>query len=267
MSAEERPVVAALRGAKDTDKTGRKARTLLPSPAPPPGSPHDEVAGWLTVALALGEDPLAGAERYGAHVDARLVLVLRSGRRVTFERAGDAFDSSRLVQVVMTATGAQVPPYGRADALHIAGSMIRLAELLAEDDARGEAVEWGRTFLAGAAANAVTVTDFAGARGRWEALCILTSWKPPVDLPPYAPAAERAALVVDGATQDRMVRTSDFAAHARGSAGRPLPWAALHGRMVEVGWEHRGELQQRQPTGQDKRKARVYVIAAGWEHE
>ena len=247
-------------------KSGGKARkTLLPSPAPPPGSPREEVAEWLTVALALGADHVVAAERYGRHMDARLVLVLASGQRVTFDRAADAFDVSKLAQVVMIATGAQVPPYQRADVLQIAGSIIRLSELLAEADARGEAAEWGRTFLAAAAPNTLIAQDFATPAGRWEALNLLLGFKLGMDLPPYATAAERAAIVLDGATGDRMVRTSAFGAHVRGMAGHPIKWAALHGRMVEVSWQHCGELQQRQPGGTGKAKAHVYIVPAEWD--
>jgi hypothetical protein len=193
-----------------------------------------------------------------------MVLVLRSGRRVTFERAADAFEPARLLQIVMTATGAQLPPYGRGDVLHLAGSMIRLSDLLAEDDLRSEAADWGRTFLAGAAPNAITATNLSTPQGRWEALSALMR-RPMVES--YAPACERSALVVCGETGARMLRTSDFAAHARGSAGRPLSWPALHGRMVEVGWEHPGEVHQRQPGGHERLKAHVYLVAAGWEAE
>ena len=246
---------------------GRKSRSRLPSAAPEVGAPRDELAQWLTVALALGENPVASVARYGRHVDARMVLVLRDGQRVTFERAADAFEANKLIQLVMLATGAQLPAYGREEALQIAGAMVRLSELLAEDDARGEAIEWGRSFLHGAKVNTIEVSDFASPRGRWEALCILSEWKPPAELPPFATATERAVLVAESATGARIVRTSDFAAHARACAGRPLSWAGLHGRMVEVGWEHRGELQQRQPNGQGKRKAHVYVVPAEWENE
>jgi hypothetical protein len=261
----ERPVVSDLRAAKDAQAKGR-AKSLLPSKPPPPGAPREEEAAWLTVALHLGSDPLRAVERYGSHVDARTVAVTENGRRITFERTADVFDPSKLVQVVMTATGAQLPPYSKADAQQIAGSMIRLSDLLAEDDLRGEAIGWGQSFLEGAAGNAITASDFASPHGRWEALSLLATWKPDSELPPYTPAAQRSALVIDGATGDRLVRTSDFAAHARGETGRPLSWAALHGRMVEVGWDHRGEVQQRQPNGQDKRKLHVYVVEARWEH-
>jgi len=268
MSAAEDPtgVVAALRDEKG--KPATRGKSLLPSPPPAPGSAREEERAWLTVALHLGAaDPLESVERYGNHVDARTVLVTKSARRITFERTADIFDASKLVQVVMTATGAQLPPYNKADAQQIAGSIIRLSDLLAEDDLRGEATGWGLSFLDGAAANARDASDFASPTGRWEVLSMLANWKPPSDLPPYTPAAQRSALVIDGATGDRIVRTSDFAAHARGETGRPLSWPALHGRMVEVGWDHRGEVQQRQPNGHGKVKAHVYVIAAGWEHE
>lgn len=263
---DEPPVVAELRDAKPAEGK-KKTRSALPSKPPPPGAPREEEAGWLTVALHLGADPLQAVERYGSHVDARTVAVTKSGRRITFERTADVFDANKLVQTVMTATGAQLPPYSKADAQQIAGSMIRLSDLLAEDDLRGEAIGWGQSFLQGAAANAVTASDFATPHGRWEALSLLVMWKPDTELPPYTPAAQRSALVIDGATGDRLVRTGDFAAHARGEAGRPLSWAALHGRMVEVGWHHQGEVQQRQPDGNGKRKVHVYVVPAGWEHE
>jgi hypothetical protein len=263
-NAEDPPVVAALRGAKGT--TPKRGKSLLPSAPPPPGSSRDEERAWLTVALHLGADPLAAVERYGGHRDARTVAVTESERRITFDCAADMFDPAKLVQVVMTATGAQLPTYNRADAQQIAGSMIRLSDLLAEDDLRGEAAEWGATFLAGAARNRVDVTDLASPTGRWEALSVLARWTPPAELPSYAPAAERAALLCDQSGA-MMVRTSDFGAHARHMAGRPISWASLHGRMTEVGWQHPGELQQRQPNGQGKRKARVYVVPPGWEHE
>lgn len=65
---------------------------------------------------------------------------------------------------------------------------------------------------------------------------------------------------------DGILRTSDFAAHVRGQLGRPLSWGALHGRMVEVGWEHRGEVEQRQPNGSGRVKAHLYAAPDGWEH-
>jgi len=261
-ASEDRPVVTALRDAKG--KAPTRGKSLLPAAAPAPGSPRDEVAQWLTVALALGADPVARAELYGRHVDARLVLVLESGRRITFERAADALDGGRLVATVMVATRAQVPGYGRPDALQVGGAMLRLADSLAEADDRGEASEWGATFLAAAARNRVDVADLASPAGRWEALSVLAGWTPPADVPIYAPAAERAALVVDQSGA-RMVRTSDFASHARHMAGRPVAWASLHSRMSEIGWEHPGRLQQRQPGGQSKAQARVYVIPPEWD--
>jgi len=263
VSADEPSVVAELRAAKG--KAPSRGKSLLPSAAPPPGSSRDEERAWLTVALHLGADPLDAVERYGGHRDARTVAVTESGRRITFDSAADMFDPSKLVQVVMTATGAQLPTYNRSDAQQIAGSMIRLSDLLAEDDLRGEATGWGLSFLEGAAANALHASDFASPEGRWEVLSLLVTWKPSEELPPHAPAVLRSPLVIDGTTGTRILRTSDFAAHARGEAGRPLPWAALHGRMVEVGWEHRGEVEQRQPRGQGRRRCHVYAVPAGWE--
>lgn len=248
-------------------KPARKSRSLLPSPAPPPGTPLGEVAAWLTVALALCTDPVTSAVRFGRHEDGRLVLVLRSGQRVTFEHTADAFDARRLVRIVMAATGAQVQPYAYADALHIAGCIVRLAELRGEADERDEARDWGRSFLSAAARNTIEVADFATPAGRYEVIAALVRWQPPGDVAPYGPHAERSPIVLDTATGDRLVRTSDFAKHARGEHGRALSWAALHGRMGEVGWDHLGEVHQRQPLGHQRVKAHAYRVPAAWEDE
>ena len=74
------------------------------------------------------------------------------------------------------------------------------------------------------------------------------------------------AVLVKDATGKRIVRTSDIAAHVRGQTGRPIVWASLHSRVIEIGWEHPGQVQQRQPNGHGKVKARIYVIPPGWEH-
>ena len=257
---------AAGRGSVTNLRPGRKSRTLLPSQPPDAGATHEELAGWLTAALGLGADPVAKVERYGRHEDSRLVILLSAtATRITFDRAGDVFDPARLVRRVVLATGATLPSYGKADAQAIATAIVRVAETLADDDDRGEAREWGRTFLSAAAPNEVTVSTFATPAGRWEALCALARHKPPIDLPPYAPAAERSALILDGHSGDRMVRTSDVGAHVRGIAGRPISWASLHGRMSEVGWTHIGELHQRQPSGDGRAKAHVYIVPADWE--
>lgn len=265
-AAEERQIVADLQSARADGKGGRKSRSLLASPAPEQGSAQVEIAGWLTVALGVGANPIERAERYGRTDDSRLTLIMRSGQRITFERQADAFDARRLVRVVVTATGATVPPYQYADGLQVASAIVRLAETLAEDDERGEAIDWGHTFLEAAAANAVTVTDLSTPAGRWEALSVLMTWKRPAGEAPYTPVGERSPLIVD-ANATRMLRTSDFAAHVRHLVGRPLSWGQLHSRMVEVGWLHPGRVQQRQPGGQGKRKARVYVVPAAWDAE
>lgn len=267
MSAEDRPVVSALRDAKEAKAPGRKSRSLLPSPPPDPGAEREQVAAWLTVAFGLGADPIVRAERFGRHEDARMVIVLRSKQRVTFERQADAFDARRLVRVIVTATGAIVPPYAYSDALQLASAIVRLAETLADDDGRAEAAEWGRQFLDAARGNAIYIEGLDTPAGRYGALSALVSWTPPTDLPPYTPAAERAALIVDSAHGTRLLRVSAFAAHVRGLAGRPLSWPALHGRMVEVGWEHRGEVEQRQPNGHGRVKVHVYAVPGGWEGE
>lgn len=265
--SEPAPVIASLaaKRAQAEEAKPRKARTLLPAPPLPDGATAEELRAWASDALKLGADPLDAVQVFGHHEDSRLVLVRASGARVTFDRARDTFDSGRLVAVVAIGARVRLPPYSRADAHEIASALQLLAERLVEDDARSEAAEWGRAFLADAARNQFDVADTRTPAGRWEALMLLVAWERPADLAPDASPAERSILVRDAATGVRLIRTSDFAAHARGIAGRGLAWSALHGRMVEVGWEHRGEVHQRQPGGHARAKAHLYAVAAGWE--
>jgi hypothetical protein len=243
-----------------------KRRSQLPSDPPNAAASQEELAAWVTVALGLGGDPVAAATRYGRHPDSRMVITLKSEQRITFERQVDAFEPRKLVQLIIVSTGAEVPHYAAPDAQKIATAIIRLSELAAEDDERAEGRDWADSFLAAAARNVMHVATFATPAGRWEALSVLASWKAPADLPTWAPPAERAVIVRD-ASGRRLVRTSDVAAHVRGQIGRPISWPALHSRMIEIGWEHRGEIQQRQPNGHAKLKAHVYAVPAEWENE
>src|SRR5436189_137379 len=79
---------------------------LLPSPAPAPDAPKTDMARWLSAALGIEADPLASVARYGRHEDARMVLLQRSGQRVTFDRQGDVFNPDKLVRTVTLHTGA-----------------------------------------------------------------------------------------------------------------------------------------------------------------
>lgn len=244
----------------------RKRRSMLPSNPPGADTGETALAAWVTVALGLGGDPIAGVIRYGKHEDARMVLSLRSGQRIVFDRQADAFDAATLRRRLIIATGATIPHYQSADVQTIATALMRLGEVVAEDDDRAEAREWASSFLVVAERNMIDVASLGTPAGRWEALSVLARWEAPADLPPYALAAERAVIVRD-ATGKRLVRTSDVAAHVRGQTGRPISWPSLHSRMVEIGWEHPGEVQQRQPGGSSKLKARVYVVPAGWEDQ
>ncbi|MFN8131164.1 MAG: hypothetical protein U0R70_06405 [Solirubrobacteraceae bacterium] len=246
-------------------RTTARKRSLLPSTPPPPGTPREEVAAWLSAALGLGSDPVQSAARYGRHDDARLVVVLRSGQRVTFEAQRDAFEGRTLVRRFVLATGATIPTYGPADAQQVATALVRLADLIDDGDDRAEALEWARSFLAGAQRNTIEVADAGTPPGRYEAISALIAWKAPGDVPPYAPPADRSALILDTATGDRWARASDVAAHVRYLAGRPISWPALHGRMVEIGWQHRGQVEQRQPGGHARAKVHIYAAPGGWD--
>jgi hypothetical protein len=256
----------ARRQADDAEPAKRARKTLLPSDPPDRTASQAELAAWATVTLGLGENPIASATRYGRHLDARMVVTLKSGQRVTFERQGDIFDARKLTQTFIACTSATMPHYGPGDAQKIATALVRLSDLAAEDDDRDEAHDWADTFLSRAQRNTLDVTTFSTPEGRWEALSVIEQFTPPSDLSTFAPAAERAVVVRDSSDR-RLVRVSDVAAHVRGELGKPISWATLHSRMVEIGWEHRGQIQQRQPGGQRKLKARVFAIPADWEEQ
>lgn len=249
--------------------TAKRSRSLLPSDPPEQGASQAELAAWATVALGLGGDPIESATRYGRHLDARMSVTLKSGQWITFERQADVFEPRKLMQTVIAHTGAGMPHYGPADGQKIATALVRLSDLIAEDDQRAEAIDWADSFLARAARNIHEIESFNTPEGRWEALSIINRFQPPADVSPYAPAAERSVIVQD-ATGRRLVRVGDVAAHVRGELGKPISWPALHSRMVEIGWENRGQVQQRQPrSGREghKLKARVYAIPADWEDQ
>lgn len=247
-------------GNKPKARAKRATTTLLDSKPPPSTASHEVAAAWLTAALRVQRDPVAKVERYGSHEDARTVIILRSGLRITFDRARDLFDPHVLVRRVVIATTASVPPYGYPDTVQIATVTVALSELAAESDLRDEASEWADDFLAIAARNTIEVDEMKTPAGRWRALSNLRDWTPPLDLPPYAPAADRSVILLDTRTGTRYVRTSDFAAHVRGHHGVRVAWGDLHSRMVEIGWRHLGEVQQRQPGGSGRVKNHLYAI-------
>jgi hypothetical protein len=244
---------------------GRKPRTLLASEPPTDGSSAGEFAAWLTVQLGLGADPILRADRFGHTDDSRFVFHLQSKRRITYDRLAELFDSRTLVRHIVQVTGATLPPYAYADALKIATVAVLLSELVGDDDDRNEAWEWAASFLEFAALNIHIYEAIYTPDGKWRALSAIRSWRPPANLPPYCEAAERAIVVADHGTGDRLVRTSDVAAHVRSRTGKPIAWSSLHGRMAEIGWEHLGQWEQRQPDGYGRLKAHLYRISGGWE--
>lgn len=270
----ERPHVISSAGLH-TDTSGsfepevspkKRKGSLLRSAPPGPEADGRELKEWLTVALGLERDPLESATRYGRHDDSRLVLVLRSGARLVFDRQADAFKAENLRRRVATVTGFQVPAhYGQADAEAIAAVIVRAAETAEEDDDRHEAAEWAHTFLMGAERQTITVAETNTAAGRYEAVVSLARWRPNDERSQLLPVADRSPLVLVEATGERWARTSDVAAHVRAAAGRALSWSSLHGRLIEIGWEHRGQVEQRQPAGQDRAKVHIYVIPGDWE--
>lgn len=239
-----------------------KTKSLLPTQPPPPEAPAPDLCEWLTAALNLRADPIVAVVRYGRSDDARLVATLRSDQRIVYDRQADCFQPDTLIRRVVLVAGAQPPAYGRADALAIATSFIRAAELKDDTDDRLEARDWGRTFLE--EAQPLGPHDFSTPEGRWRGLCALREWRPAIDHPMHPPAQRAGALHTEDGTV--LVRVNHFAAHVRATTGRAHAWGELHTRMIEAGWEHRGEVQQRNPHGRPgKTKLRLYAIPAGWD--
>ncbi len=241
-----------------------KRRTLLPSTAPAAGIAPQELMQWLTIVLGLGGDPIVGVTRFGRHEDNRLVVTTRSGGRIVFDRQAEMFSADVLVRRVVLATGAEVPPYQRGDAFTIAATLVRAADLVCEDDDRTEARDWALTFLH-AATELLPREDMGSPAGRYAGLCRLLDWKHP-DVTPWMTVAERSAVLParDGSTY---VRVNDFAAHVRQMAGRSMAWGLLHSRMREIGWEHLGRLEQRQPHGSSKAKLNVFRLPPDWDDQ
>lgn len=239
----------------------REPATQLPSPAPL--SEPKALKQWLSVVLGVGADTVTEVKRYGRTEDAHLVVTLRSGTRVVFDRQRDMFDRAILCRKITIATGAAIPHYGGPDAQKIATALIRAAELVDQADDRDEARDWAASFVQAAESNAIEMKHAFGTRaGKLDALHALQRWRS--DLPSYAPVAERAALVRDPSGA-RWVRVSEVAAHVRQMSGGRIAWGTLASRLVEIGWTNHGELQQWNAGRTRKVKGHVFEVPADWE--
>jgi hypothetical protein len=200
----------------------------------------------VTHALGLDADPIAEVKRWGRHEDSRLVVTLRSGRRIVFDHARDVFEVRMLKRRVVLATDGQAnPTFKRGEAENVAVELIRLANVTADHDDRVEAADWADRFLCEHETRMPEVADFSTVAGRYEVLSIIQS--------------RRAAVVLDVSTGARIVSVSAMGRFVRSEGGPPISWSTLHSRLEEVGWRHLGEVQQRQPSGRGRRKARVYL--------
>ncbi|MFA9270791.1 MAG: hypothetical protein ACEQSX_08530, partial [Baekduiaceae bacterium] len=201
----------------------------------------------VTEALDLRRDPIAEVKRWGRHEDSSLVVTLRSGRRIVFDRARDVFDARILKRRVVLATDGEAnPTLSRAAAEQVAVTLIRLASVTADHDDRDEASDWADRFLAEQAGVMPVVADFSTPAGRYEVLGIIQGGS--------------ALVVLDASTGARIVSVSAMARFVRAGGGPPIAWETLHSRLQQVGWQHLGEVQQRQPRGRDKRKAHLYRV-------
>lgn len=203
----------------------------------------------VTDRLDLASDPVVEVKRWGRHEDSRLVITLRSNRRIVFDRARDAFEPVVLKRRVVLATdGQSAPPtFKKPEAEDVAVKLIRLANVAADADDRDEARDWTGRFLARHEHRIADVADFSTPHGRYEVLSIIR--------------AGRAAVVRDVETEALLVSVSEMARFVRAEAGSPISWDTLHSRLSEVGWKHLGEVEQRQPKGRERAKAHLYAVA------
>jgi hypothetical protein len=213
------------------------------------GSEPVDLIAEVSTQLDLGGDPIAAIKRWGRHEDSRLVITLKSGQRIVFDRARDVFEPAIVKRRVVLATDGNASPktLKKPAAEDLAVKIVRLANIAQAVDDRDEARDWAGTFLEGREANTVDVGDYSTPEGRWETLCIF--------------GVHKATVVVrDVASGALLVRVSDMASHVRAMLGTGIGWEILHSRLSEVGWRHLGEVQQRQPRGPLKRKTHLHAV-------
>lgn len=221
--------------------TPRPPRSPAIQAPPAAGAALPDLLKYLTAALRLpaGQE-IEAVQRFGRSRDARLVVVLQDGR-ITFERQADALDHRRLVQtVVMAVPGADTPTLNAAEALAVGRTLMRAAELLADDDDRQEVHEWTVRYLG---AVELETIDLTGPAGRYAMASVLRD------------ATRRA--VRDEATGDLYVSTFDFKRFIRDEFGLAVDWRRFTGRVAELGWDHLGKKHVRRPGGRAEDRVKV----------
>ena len=190
-------------------------------------------------------NPVAEVKRWGAHEDSRLVITLRDGTRIVFDRARDVFEAPIVRRRVALATNGAAVPNPKAKAVEVAVRIIRLASIEQAADDRDEAAAWADDFLEAHARTVVDVATFSSAAGKREVLSAIRSGR---------------SVVRVADTGDLYVSVSPFGAHVRSVFGVQISWSALHSRMVEIGWDHLGQVAQRSGIGAGILKARLYRV-------
>ena len=233
--------------------------------APAKTGPPPDALSRISKALGAGANPVVSITRYGTHEDASLVVQLASGAQVRFERQAEAFVPDVVVRRA-SLVGLTPKMLTKPQTTALAQAMIAIARLAAEADAREEARSLTYGFLHRAIGACLAQGDLRDPAERYRLFLRVRNWQPSPD--GFVPAAERSIVLQDEATGDRYVRVEDFGAHVRESRGRSTAWALIHSMVIECGWEHVGELQQREPgAGRGGGKARInaYRVPPGWE--
>ena len=239
----------------------RKKRAELPEALPEQATAAD-LCAWLTAALRLDHDPVAGAQQWGKHPTSPADVRLASGAVVRFDEAREIVKPQELATRVRSYTaGRAAPPlYSPADAQAIYGAVLRLCGEVADDAAAEEAADWVSQFLA---RHHVISCDLSTPEGRWRALSQLQAAQ-------YDPTVlidsdvNSPPVLVDEVSGRRFIRSRDFATFVRRRLCVTASGPRLRGEMLRAGYPSR-EFQQWRPGaerrgGESRIRLHVYEL-------
>lgn len=216
----------------------------------------------LTTALNADHDPVVNVVRLGLHEDAALIVTLRSGAEIRFERQAEMFLPDAIARRA-SLVGLRVKLVTKAGALAFAQDLIAQATVQAETSVRLENRAMLRRFLFGVlTAGHVELFASDDSAARFRAFDQMQRYLIGPD--GYTPAIARAVALVDSVTGTRYLRVTDFALFVREERGKGASYPVLHSLALEAGWLWHGELVQRGP-GDVRARINPYLVLHGWE--
>jgi hypothetical protein len=242
--------------------TPAKATGKMPPWTPDEGDPPERYAAWLNTLWRLdaGRDPIIGAERFGKHGDAPIILIRRSGQRVRWAHQETLTRPAGLQAVLMSQCGIRPRKLTGHDTMLIAWAITQLADLRSDIDPLEEVALWWSDYANSRPQKAADPDDemeWRAALAAWQAAARADERRSPVE-------AHQTFILIDRRDQTRYVRREDFARHIRLTVrGRPMSWPTLNGMLAEVGWQQ-SRFQHRATPSTPYVSARVYVVAADW---